>query len=127
MRKAQAPQCTVVPPTCLQVHAGRSGDVFATYQEPDVVRGSSQVKSANMASSSFLKSAISRRLPASSTTDEMPFCASSFASVPPPAPEPIITTTDESLRSNFLGMEPLGLSRPIDIAESAVEITTLCG
>ena len=36
----------MVPPTSLQVHAGRSGDVFATYQEPDVVRGSSQVKRA---------------------------------------------------------------------------------
>src|SRR5579859_1721021 len=119
MRSAQAPQCTVVPPTSLQVHAGRSGEVFATYHEPDVVRGSNQVKSPNMASSSFLKSEISMRLPASSTTDEMPFCASSFASVPPPAPEPMITTTDESFRSNFAGM---GSSQPIDIVESAVEV-----
>jgi hypothetical protein len=30
-----------------------------------------------------------------------PFCASSLPSVPPPAPEPMITTTPLSLRSNF--------------------------
>ena len=28
---------------------------------------------------------------------EMPFCASSLASVPPPAPEPMMTTTESSL------------------------------
>src|SRR5208282_1001928 len=110
----------VVPPTSLQVHAGKSGDVFATYQEPEVVRGSNQVKRPNIPSSSFWKSAISMRFPASRTTDEIPFCASSFASVPPPAPEPMITTTDESFRSNFAGIVS---SQPVEIVEAAVDVS----
>ena len=39
-------------------------------------------------------------LPASSTTTSMPFCASSLASVPPPAPDPMTTTTLPSLCLN---------------------------
>ena len=43
MNRGQQPaQCTVVPPTVLQIHAGRFGKSFATRHEPDVVRGSSQ-------------------------------------------------------------------------------------
>ena len=51
-----------------------------------------------------LKWAISMCFPASRTTTEMPFCASSLASVPPPAPEPMITTTAESFRSKGAGI-----------------------
>src|SRR5271170_3304766 len=101
--------------------SSRSGDDFATYQEPEEVRGSNQVNAPNMPISSFWKSVISMRRPASRTTTEIPFFASSFASVPPPAPEPMITTTDESLKSNFAGIFPHSQSlfrQPIDIAEA---------
>ena len=43
----------------------------------------------------------SMRGPASRITTLTPFCASSLPSVPPPAPEPTITTTPPSFRSNF--------------------------
>ena len=43
--------------------------------------------------SSLMKSENSTRLPASSTTTLTPFCASSLPSVPPPAPDPTMTTT----------------------------------
>src|SRR6185295_16603437 len=41
------------------------------------------------------------RLPASNSTTLMPRRVSSCASVPPPAPEPMMTTTPSSFSSNF--------------------------
>src|SRR5271170_1107746 len=108
--------------------SSRSGDDFATYHEPDEVRGSNQVNAPNIPISSFWKSVISMRFPASRTTTEIPFFVSSFASVPPPAPEPMITTTEESFRSNFAGIFPhswILFRQPIYIAETAMQIAAL--
>ena len=41
MRSDAPAQCVVVPPTVLQIHAGRLGKSFAIRQVPDVVRLSS--------------------------------------------------------------------------------------
>ena len=53
----------------------------------------------NIVYSSLTKSWISYRGPASRQTTLTPFWASSFESVPPPAPEPTTTTTLSSLIS----------------------------
>jgi len=66
-------------------------------QFPEVVRVSVQASWPNDFHSSLTKVADDWRLPASSRTTFTPFWHSSFASVPPPAPEPTITTTESSL------------------------------
>jgi hypothetical protein len=97
MKRGQQPaQWTVVPPTVLHVHAGRFGKSFATRNEPDVVRASSQASCLNERHSSLTKSSGRWWRPASSTTTFTPFWQSSLASVPPPAPEPTMTTTSSS-------------------------------
>jgi len=90
-----------VPPTVLQIHAGRPAKSLATRHVPDVVRLSSQASCPNDFHSSLMKVAGDSRLPASSSTTLTPFRHNSFASVPPPAPEPMMTTTESSLSSNF--------------------------
>ncbi len=65
-------------------------------QEPEVVRGSPQLSWLNEGHSSLMKVAGDSRLPASSSTTGTPFWHSSLARVPPPAPEPMITTTESS-------------------------------
>src|ERR1700744_5358702 len=100
MRRLAPAQCVVVPPTVLQIHAGRFGKSFATRHEPDVVRVSSHESILKASHSDVEKSPCVCDLPASSTTTSMPFCASSFASVPPPAPDPMTTTTLPSLCLN---------------------------
>ena len=95
--RSEAPaQWVVVPPTVLQIHAGKPEKSFAMRQVPEVVRGSSQASWLNDFHSSLTKLALDCIAPASSTTTLMPFCASSLASVPPPAPEPMMTTTESS-------------------------------
>ena len=61
---------------------------------------------AKLAHSSLTKSCISMRPPASRMTTLTPFWASSLPSVPPPAPEPTMTTTPSSFRSNFAMLNP---------------------
>src|SRR5581483_624442 len=58
-----------------------------------------------------------------------PFCASSLPSVPPPAPEPTITTTPLSFRSNFaIVISSLSdLREPVDIGEAALDVTAMLG
>src|SRR5690606_15503311 len=57
-------------------------------------------------------------------TTETPFCASSFASTPPPAPVPITTTTLSSLRSKGAAMI-LSPSEPRDVVEAALDVAAL--
>ena len=58
-KRSEAPaQCTVLPPTVLQIQAGRLGKSLATRQVPDVVRLSSQASWMKESHSSFMKSAI---------------------------------------------------------------------
>ena len=100
-KRSEAPaQCTVEPPTDFTIQAGRLAKSRATRHEPEVVRMSVQASWAKLSHSSLMKSAISLREPASRITTLMPFCASSLPSVPPPAPEPTMTTKLSSLRSN---------------------------
>src|SRR5882672_3790963 len=96
MRSDAPAQCAVVPPTVLHIHAGKPGKSFATRHDPDVVRLSSHASWPNDAHSSLMKVAGDSRLPASNSTTLMPFWHNSFASVPPPAPEPMTTTTPSS-------------------------------
>ena len=99
-KRSEAPaQCVVVPPTVLQIQAGRFGKSLATRQEPEVERGSVHASCENEGHSSLMNAPVDWRSPASSTTTSMPFCASSLARVPPPAPLPTTTTTPESSRS----------------------------
>src|SRR5215510_5771870 len=100
-RKAAPAQWIVVPPTAFTVQAGRLGKFLATRHEPEVVRLSSQAILLNIGHSSLTKSLISTRLPASRRTTLTPFWHSSLANVPPPAPEPIMTTTLSSFNSYF--------------------------
>ena len=58
MRSDAPAQCVVVPPTVLQIQAGRFGKSLATRQVPDVVRLSSQASWRKAFHSSFMKSAI---------------------------------------------------------------------
>src|SRR5438874_13653980 len=79
------------------------------------------------------------RGPASRMTTLTPFCASSLPSVPPPAPEPTITTTPLSFRSNFAiwnSSSPffagfvavcLGLRQPVDVGEAALDVAAMFG
>src|SRR5579885_151723 len=102
--RSDAPaQWTVVPPTVLQIHAGRFGKSFAMRQVPDVVRLSSHASWLNANHSSLRNVAGDWRCPASSRTTFRPLRQSSLASVPPPAPEPTISTTESSLAS-YRGM-----------------------
>jgi hypothetical protein len=97
-RRGVAPvQCSVVPPTPFAIHTGRFGELCVTPQVPEVVRGSSQLSCANAAPGSWENSAIDPRRPASNSTTRMPRRVSSCARVPPPAPEPMMTTTPSSL------------------------------
>ncbi len=74
MKRGQQPaQCTVVPPTVLQVHAGRLGKSFVMRKEPDVVRLSSHASCLNERHSSLMKSSGEWLRPASSTTTFWPF------------------------------------------------------
>src|SRR5579871_1064937 len=99
-RRSEAPaQCVVVPPTVLQVHAGRLGKSLATRQEPEAVRLSSHASCLKANHSSLRKVWGDWRSPASSRTTLKPLWQSSLASVPPPAPEPMMTTTESSLVS----------------------------
>jgi hypothetical protein len=100
LKRGHAPaQCVVVPPTILHVHAGRPGKSRAILHDPEVVRGSSQAILLNASHSSFTKSSWVRRGPASSSTTRTPCWQSSLARVPPPAPDPITTTTSVSVFS----------------------------
>src|SRR6185295_20412405 len=77
------------------------------------------------------------RLPASNNTTLMPRRVSSCASVPPPAPEPMMTTTPSSVRSNFAMRGLSGLFRhrprvlerhfgqPAQIVEPAEQVAAL--
>ncbi len=96
MRRLAPAQCVVVPPTVLQIHAGRFGKSLAMRQLPEVVRVSLQASWLNEGHSSLTKVPWFCRAPASSSTTGMPFWQSSLARVPPPAPEPMITTTESS-------------------------------
>src|SRR5207248_2273960 len=129
-------QWVVEPPTALTIHAGSVGKFFDTRQLPDVVRGSFQASWVKLAHSSLMKSVYSWRSPASSTTTLMPFCASSLPSVPPPAPEPMITTT---LSSFWLNVAAMAISSPdlfvqaardarsdpIDVVKTALDVAAL--
>src|SRR5579883_765197 len=96
-------------PPALTIHAGSVGKSFDTRQLPEVVRGSFHANWVKLAHSSLTKSSYSCRSPASSTTTLMPFCASSLPSVPPPAPEPMITTTLSSFWLNVVAISNLPL------------------
>ena len=56
MRSDAPAQCVVVPPTVLQIQAGRFGKSLATRQLPEVVRLSSQASCRNEFHSSLMKS-----------------------------------------------------------------------
>src|SRR5882672_671224 len=93
---------------------------------------SDQASCAKLSHSSLTKSWFSTRGPASRITTLMPFCASSLPSVPPPAPEPTITTTPPSLRSNFamlvlLTVRCLDLREPVDVGEAAFDVAAVLG
>src|SRR5438045_5379369 len=86
--------------------------------------------------SSLTKSWFSMRAPASRITTLTPFCASSLPSVPPPAPEPTITTTLLSFRSNcamwvssltFVAGGALSLREPVDVGEAALDVAAVLG
>ena len=94
----------VETPTPFTIQAGRPEKSFATRQSPEVVRLSSQDILTNSDHSSLTNLSFSMRGPASRQTTSMPFWANSLESVPPPAPEPITTTTPSSLRSYFAAM-----------------------
>jgi hypothetical protein len=97
LKRGQQPaQCTVVPPTALQVQVGRLGKSFVIRHDPEVVRLSSQASCAKEGHSSSMKSSGPWCAPASSSTTGTPAWHSSLASVPPPAPEPMMTTTSAS-------------------------------
>src|SRR3954451_16183816 len=125
----------VEPPTALTIQAGNPAKSFATRQLPDVVRLSSQLIWEKASHSLLTNSSISTRGPASRTTTLMPFWANSLPSVPPPAPEPTITTTPSSLRSNFASMFPvpptpfgdLGVFQPVDVVEAAMQVASMFG
>src|SRR5262249_53844764 len=104
MRSDAPAQCVVVPPTVLQIQAGRPEKSLATRHEPEVVRLSVQASWPNEAHSSLMKVAGDSRLPASSNTTLIPCLHNSLASVPPPAPEPMTTTTESSLCENVAMM-----------------------
>lgn len=107
-KRSDAPaQWVVVPPTVLQIHAGRPAKSFARRQVPLVVSGSSQASWLNDFHSSLMKLLGDCTPPASSTTTLMPFWYSSLASVPPPAPEPMMTTTESSPKSNVARVSPM--------------------
>src|SRR3954467_15123120 len=76
------------------------------------------------------------RGPASRITTLTPFCASSLPSVPPPAPEPTITTTPLSSRSNFAILNSSllfvdrgcsSLREPVDVGEAALDVAAVLG
>src|SRR5689334_211746 len=80
------------------------------------------------------------RGPASRITTLTPFCASSLPSVPPPAPEPTITTTPLSFRSNLAicdssqtvcyprpVAQSSGLREPVDVGEAALDVAAMLG
>jgi len=98
IRYARPFQCSVEPPTAFTVHNGAEGDTVAASHVPVACRLSSQVSCPNAAPSSWMNSFGSIRLPASRTTTWIPREASSCATVPPPAPEPMMTIAG-SLRS----------------------------
>jgi hypothetical protein len=94
MNRGVAPaQWVVVPPTALTIQDGRFGKSRVIRYEPLVVRMSNQAIWLNASHSSLTQSPGCRNGPASSTTQSTPWVASSCAMVPPPAPEPMITTT----------------------------------
>src|SRR3954466_6450661 len=134
MNRGVAPdQCVVEPPTALTIHAGRFGKSFATRQLPDVVRMSDQASCEKLSHSSLTKSCSSMRAPASRITTLTPFCAISLPSVPPPAPEPMITTTPLSFRSNLAILNSslllvdrgLSLREPVDVGETARDVAAV--
>src|SRR5712672_1814077 len=135
-KRSDAPaQWVVEPPTAFTIQAGRLAKSLATRQLPDVVRMSDHASWVKLSHSSLTKSWFSMRAPASRMTTLTPFCASSLPSVPPPAPEPTITTTPLSFRSNFaiLGLlltvccPGLDLREPVDIGESACDVPAMFG
>src|SRR5215469_6629671 len=117
----------VEPPTALTIQAGRPGKSLCTRQLPEVVRASFQASWVKLSHSSLMKSWFSMRGPASRITTLTPFCASSLPSVPPPAPEPTITTTPLSFRSNFAMCDSSlsGLREPVDIGEAAFDVSAM--
>src|SRR6202171_1591056 len=139
MRSDAPAQCVVVPPTVLQIHVGRPEKSLATRHEPDVVRLSSQASWPKEAHSSLMNVAGDSRLPASSSTTFTPCLHNPFASVPPPAPEPITTMTESSPceyvvmmfsarvgSSSKSGRAGLGGWRrqPLEIVESSQQVTS---
>src|SRR5882757_10166894 len=135
-KRSEAPaQCVVEPPTAFTIHAGRLAKSLATRQLPDVVRMSVQASWVKLSHSSLTKSCSSMREPASRITTLTPFCASSLPSVPPPAPEPTITTTPLSFRSNFAMLNSLlfvdrgclSLREPVDVGEAALDVAAVLG
>src|ERR1700691_371156 len=140
--RSDAPaQCTVDPPTDLTIHAGKLAKSLATRQLPDVVRMSVHASCVKLSHSLLMKSCNSVRGPASRITTLTPFCASSFPNVPPPAPEPMMTTRLSSFRSNFAMIEvlpnqnlPTGFCakrsdfrQPVDVVEAAFDVTAMFG
>src|SRR6202171_1977413 len=96
MRSDAPAQCVVVPPTVWRFHDASTEKSLATRHEPDVVRLSNQASWPKEAHSSLMNVAGDSRLPASSSTTFTPCLHNSFARVPPPAPEPMTTTTEPS-------------------------------
>src|SRR5690348_11697918 len=94
---------------------------------------SDQASWVKLSHSSLTKCWFSMRGPASRMTTLTPFCASSLPSVPPPAPEPTITTTLESFRSNFAicvllnRWVALSLRQPVDVGVAAVYVPAVLG
>src|SRR5271167_2633800 len=134
-RGVAAVQCTVVPPTVRQCQAGSVGEVLTGSQVPLCERGSSQVSCANASPGFCEKVASDWRLPASNITTLRPRRVSSLAMVPPPAPEPTMTTTSGSLSSKR-GMQALPerhraavrqrhVGKPFQIVEAAQQVAAL--
>src|SRR5262245_30749360 len=115
----------VEPPTALTIQAGSPEKSLATRQLPEVVRLSSQEICTKFAHSLLTNSSISTRGPASRQTTSMPFCANSLDRVPPPAPEPMTTTTPSLFKSYFATMvrPSLLFVQPAEIVEAAVDVT----
>src|SRR4051794_25083766 len=97
---------------------------------------SDQASWVKLSHSSLTKSCSSMRDPASRITTLTPFCASSLPSVPPPAPEPTITTTPSSFRSNFAIVSSQlmfcaklssNFRQPVDVVESALDVPAMLG